>query len=106
MPLLSLAALLLLVASLVALAVYSAYPRWAAHRQRSALTAQLNNRLSLLLNTREALLQHIDWAKADRLSERAAALTREVRVMDGEVEALRKDLKRLQTDKRRPQHLI
>ena len=104
MPLLTVGLLLLVVLSLLCLAAYFVYPRWTVYRQRRAVLSQLTKRLALLLNTRESLVQHIDWAKADNLTDRAAALTREVRSIDGEVEGVEKELKMMEAERRRMQY--
>ena len=101
MQVLTAALALLFLLTLLAVAAYFAYPRWSAYRQRRALTAQLTNRLALLLNTRDSLVQHIDWAKADNLPDRAATLTHEVRAIDAEIDAVLKELKGMEADRRR-----
>ena len=95
---------LLLVLTATAVAAYLAYPRWTAHRQRRALTAQLTARLALLLNTRDSLIQHIDWAKADHQHDRAHALTHEVRAIDADTAAVEKQLKAMEAHRRRVQY--
>ena len=104
MQLLTLGLSLLALSALLTLAAYFAYPRWTAHRQRRTITAQLTSRLALLFNTRESLVQHIDWAKADSLSDRAAALTREVRAIDGDVATVERELKGMEAERRRMQY--
>lgn len=104
MPLLPIVLSLLLLLTLLAITAYFIYPHWAAYRHRRTITAQLTSRLALLHNTRDSLIQHIDWAKTDNLTDRAAALTREVRAIDGEMEGVEKELKWMETERRRMQY--
>ena len=96
--------LTLLLTVLLATAIYYVYPHYTAYRTHRRITAQLTTRLALLLNTRDSLIQHIDWAKSDKLVDRAAALMREVRAIDGEVEGVEKQLKMMEAQRRRREY--
>ena len=96
--------LLLLLLTLLAVATYYALPHYTAYLQHRRTTAQLTTRLAQLLNTRDSLIQHIDWARTDGLTERAAALTREVRSIDGEVEGVEKELRMVEAQRRRREY--